>query len=66
MAQKVHRLNEKKILKLILGITVIFGIIVLLNIDVITHQGINYRIHTIRLPLYLKVLDFLTGTIIIN
>lgn len=34
------------------------GLIAILNIKVTTRQGINYRWHTIRMPLYLKILDF--------
>src|SRR3989338_7277520 len=32
--------------------------IVLLNIEVTSLQGINGQIHAIRMPLYLKMLDF--------
>lgn len=30
----------------------------ILNIKVTTRQGINYEVHTLKIPLYLKILDF--------
>jgi len=36
-----------------------FGIIAILNVPVTTQQGINYQLHTIKLPLYLKLFNFL-------
>lgn len=30
----------------------------ILNIKVITKQGVNYKVHSIKIPLYLKILDF--------
>ena len=36
------------------------GIIFLLNIKVTTKQGINYHVYRIKIPLYLKILDFYT------
>ena len=50
---------KKKLLKLLFWIAALIVIIVVLNIKVSTRQGINYSVHTIRIPLYLKVLDFL-------
>lgn len=49
---------RKKILKLTFWICVIFSIIILLNISVTTNKGVNFKIYTIKLPLYLKLLDF--------
>lgn len=49
---------KKSLCLLLCCIVVITGIFVILNIPVATRQGINYQWHTIRLPLYLKVLDF--------
>ena len=49
---------KKKFLKLVFGTIVISLVIILLNINVTTRQGVNFKVHTIKLPLYLKVLDF--------
>ena len=49
---------RKKNLKLTLRIAAVFLIIVLLNVTVTTRQGVNFKVYTIKLPLYLKVLDF--------
>jgi hypothetical protein len=46
---------KKAILFAVLFLT---GIILLLNIQVTTRQGINYRVSTFKIPLYLKTLDF--------
>lgn len=46
----------KKISAVILFLVMIS---VVLNIEVTTRQGINFRVHEIKLPLYLKVLDYL-------
>jgi len=48
--------------KIIFGL-ILFAIILsagffLLNIEVTTRQGINYEVRTLKIPLYLKVLDF--------
>lgn len=40
---------------IILFLTVIFSI---LNIEVTTRQGLNYEVFTLKIPLYLKILDF--------
>lgn len=32
--------------------------IVILNLNVTTRQGINYKVSTLKIPLYLKILDF--------
>ena len=38
---------------LVLAIAVIF-----LNFEVTTLQGVNYKVHAVKMPLYLKILDF--------
>lgn len=49
----------KKFLFILLCIIILLtGIAVILNINVTTRQGINFQWHTIKIPLYLKVLDF--------
>lgn len=49
----------KKLLRILLPcIILLIGLFVFLNINVTTQQGINYRWQTIRIPLYLKILDF--------
>lgn len=49
----------KKIkIPIILIILVIVACLFILNMKVTTRQGINYEVHTLRIPLYLKVLDF--------
>lgn len=49
----------KKLLSLLLsGVILIICIGVFLNKEVTTKQGINYQWHTVKLPLYLKILDF--------
>ena len=50
---------KKFIFKLLIGIALLTAMIVLLNIKVTTRQGVNYQVHTIRIPLYLKILDFM-------
>jgi len=43
---------------LIAIILVVISIVILLNIEVSTCRGINYEVSIIKIPLYLKVLDF--------
>lgn len=50
---------KKKLLKLCSWVAGLIVIIVILNTEVSTKQGVNYKIHTLRIPLYLKILDFL-------
>lgn len=45
----------KKFISILL---LLISIAVMLNINVTTRQGINYEVRTIRMPLYLKILDF--------
>lgn len=49
---------KKLIIKLSIVAATITAIILVLNIKVTTLQGIDYKVHTIRIPLYLKILDF--------
>ena len=43
----------------LLGLAVILAItVILLNIEVTTLQGVNYKVRAVKLPLYLKLLDF--------
>ncbi len=48
----------KKPLTSFLTIIIVIILILVLNINVTTRQGINYQWHTIKLPFYLKILDF--------
>jgi hypothetical protein len=48
-------MNKKAISILILALA---GIIMILHIPLTTRQGINYEVRSIKIPLYLKVLDF--------
>lgn len=50
----------KKPLRLLIVYSVIFiSIAAILNINVSIQQGINFKVHTVRMPLYLKLLDFM-------
>jgi hypothetical protein len=52
-------MNEKKWLRwIIIALFVLVGVIYILNIKVTTKQGINFQVQTIKIPLYLKALDF--------
>ena len=50
---KIKRLNH-----IIALLVVIIGLVLVFNIKVTTSQGLNYKVQSIRIPLYLKVLDF--------
>jgi len=50
---------KKRLLKLFAWIAGFIIIIAILNTEVSTKQGINYKIHAVRIPLYLKIIDFL-------
>ncbi len=39
-------------------ILILAASIFILNIEVTTRQGINYKVYTLKIPLYLKILDF--------
>lgn len=43
----------------LLTVIMLISVIFVLNMSVTTKQGINYQVHEIRLPLYLKILDFI-------
>lgn len=49
---------KKNYLKSLLILIILVSIIIVLNIKVTTKQGIDYKVHEIKLPLYLKILDF--------
>jgi len=49
---------KRRSLKLLSCIAVVIVIIAILNIKVSTKQGVNYRVSILKIPLYLKVLDF--------
>jgi hypothetical protein len=51
---------KKKVAKSIVILIIIISIVTLVNINVTTEQCINYKCHSIKIPLYLKVLDFFT------
>lgn len=55
---KKFKFTNKSILKLSIAVILLTGLILLLNIKVTTLQGVNYEVHPIRIPLYLKMLDF--------
>lgn len=49
------KIKSSKILFLVLGVA---GVFILLNLSVTTRQGVDYKLRSIRIPLYLKTLDF--------
>jgi len=49
---------KRYLIAAIFAIVIIFSLIAFLNISVTTRQGINYQWSTIKIPLYLKVLNF--------
>lgn len=57
MKKKIFR--KKYISRLLIVIAIFTTIIILLNIHVTTQQGIDYQVHTVKIPLYLKILDFM-------
>lgn len=50
-------MKKAYLIALLIAITVI-SVIFVLNMNVATKQGVNYQVHEIKLPLYLKMLDF--------
>lgn len=49
----------RKVLKIGILVILLLGLCVaLLNIEVTTGGGINYKVYTVKIPLYLKVLNF--------
>jgi hypothetical protein len=51
-------MKNKRIFSLFIAVLSLAAVILVLNIKVTTRQGIDYKIYTIRMPLYLKILDF--------
>ncbi|HDZ77178.1 MAG TPA: transglutaminase domain-containing protein [Candidatus Omnitrophica bacterium] len=49
---------KKRIIILSVVVILCMGIFMLLNIEVSIQQGINFQVRSIKMPLYLKVLDF--------
>jgi hypothetical protein len=49
---------KKVFLIVLVAVIMLISVISLLNVSVTTKQGIDYRVHEIKLPLYLKILDF--------
>ena len=49
---------KRKYLKSLLIVIVLVLIISVLNMKVTTRQGVNYQVREIKLPLYLKIMDF--------
>jgi|SRR3989338_1886733 len=49
---------KKIIFTLLLAIIFVTGIALLLNIQVTTKQGVNYEVQLLKIPLYLKIIDF--------
>lgn len=50
---------NKFFLKLLLIAVAAVLIVTILNTSVITKQGVNYQVHEIKMPVYLKLLDFI-------
>lgn len=49
---------KKKLLLCLLSLCILtISIAILLNVNVAMRQGINYQWHTVKIPLYLKILD---------
>ncbi len=49
---------KRKLSKILILVIVVAGIFILLNLSVTTRQGIDYKLRSIKIPLYLKTLDF--------
>lgn len=49
---------KKNITKLVMSIMLVVMAVLLLNMQVTTRQGVNFKVSVIKIPLYLKVLDF--------
>ena len=49
---------KRKLSKILFLFLVLTGIFILLNLSVTTRQGIDYKLSSIEIPLYLKTLDF--------
>lgn len=49
---------KRKLFKILFLIVLVIAVFILLNLRVTTRQGIDYKLHSIEIPLYLKTLDF--------
>jgi len=49
---------KRRLLKLLSCIAIVIVITAILNVEVNTKQGIDYKVSVIKIPLYLKLLDF--------
>jgi len=52
------KIKKKAIIVLSIILVVLISLGLLLNKEVTTKQGIDYKLQTIRIPLYLKMLNF--------
>lgn len=50
---------KRCIFKTLLGVVVIVCLVIILNIGVTTKQCINYECHSFRIPIYIKIFEFL-------
>jgi len=48
----------KKWRLILVSLSLVIGLVYLLNLEVIYQRGINNQVHTVRVPLYLKTIDF--------
>lgn len=56
----MSKLSLKRFAKLFFWVvSLVAGLSVILNLPVTSQQGINYEVRTIRMPLYIKVIEFL-------
>lgn len=59
MKRKMLKLIKNKLfIRVFLFITILLSIAFILNLKVSYHQGINYEYKFIKIPLYLKIIDF--------
>lgn len=49
---------KRKLSKLLFLVIAVAGVLILLNMSVTTRQGIDHKLSHIKIPLYLKTLDF--------
>ena len=52
-------MKKKSLVWIILFIIIYIGMTIILNIKVTTRQGVNFQVSAIKIPLYLKIIDFL-------
>lgn len=50
---------KKRLLVLMVIVLCVAAAIFFLQIEVTTQQGIDYQVHAVKMPLYLKILDFM-------